>query len=90
MKLYRIPIEKVLYFEDITKQAYEGDIASVASLVVLGCIFLAAAFLRHSLLGAALFTITCMMIIRFASKIKREKKIVYYYIAKEEEKPCLK
>ena len=73
MKLYRIPIEKVLYFEDITKQAYEGDIASVASLVVLGCIFLSAAFLRHSLLGAALFTITCMMIIRFASEIKREE-----------------
>lgn len=90
MKLYKIPIEKVLYFEDITKQAYEGDIASVASLAVLECIFLVAVFLRHSLLGAALFTITCMMIIRFASEIKREKKIVYYYIVKEEEKPCLK
>lgn len=89
MKLYKIPIEKVLYFEDITKQAYEGDIASVASLAVLGCLFLAVAFLRHSLLGAAMFTITCMMIIRLASEIKREKRIVYH-IAKEEEKVCLK
>ena len=77
MNLYKIPIEKVLYFEDITKQAYEGDIASVASLAVLGCLFLAAAFLRHSLLGAALFTITCMMIIRLASEIKREKRIIH-------------
>lgn len=77
MNLYKVPIEKVLYFEDITKQAYEGDIASVASLVVLGCIFLAVAFLRHSLLGAALFTITCMIIIRLASEIKREKRIIY-------------
>ena len=77
MKLYNIPIEKVLYFEDTTKRAYEGDMASVASLAVLGCLFLAVMFLRHSLLGAALFTITCMMIIRLASEIKREKRIVY-------------
>ena len=82
MKLYKIPIEKVLYFEDITKQAYEGDIANVASLAVLGCLFLAVAFLRHSLLGAALFTITCMMIIRLASEIKREKRIVHLTLPK--------
>lgn len=86
MKLYKIPIEKVLYFEDITKQAYEGDIANVASLAVLGCLFLAVAFLRHSLLGAALFTITCMMIIRLASEIKREKRIVHLTLLKRRKK----
>lgn len=74
MKLYKAPIEKVLYFGDITNQAYEEDLASVASLAVLECIFLAVAFLRHSLLGAALFTITCVMIIRIAIELKREKK----------------
>lgn len=74
MKLYKIPIEKVLYFGDITKQAYEEDLASVASLATLACIFLAVAFLRHSLLGETLFTITCVMIIRIAIELKREKK----------------
>ena len=76
MTLYRIPIEKFLYFQEITKQAYEGDIASVASLSALECIFLTVAFLRHSLLGAALFTITCMMIIRIAIELKKEKNIL--------------
>lgn len=76
MKLYKIPIEKVLYFEDTTKRAYEGDMASVASLVALECIFLAVAFLRHSLLGAALFTITCMIIIRIAIGMKKERSIL--------------
>lgn len=76
MKLYRIPIEKVLYFGDTTKRAYEGDMASVASLAVLGCLFLTVAFLSHSLLGVALFTIICMMIIRLAIELKRKKKIV--------------
>lgn len=74
MKLYKIPIEKFLYFEDITKQAYEEDLASVASLAALECIFLAVAFLRHSLLGVALFTITCMMIIKIAIALKKEKR----------------
>lgn len=76
MKLYKIPIEKVLYFGDITKQAYEEDLASVASLATLACIFLTVAFLRHSLLGETLFTITCVMIIRIAIELKREKKIL--------------
>lgn len=89
MKLYRIPIEKVLYFKDATKRAYEEDIASVASLVALAIIFLAISVIRSSLLGAALFTITCMMIIRIELELKKEKKIVDS-ITKEEDKPCLK
>ena len=81
------PEEDFRYFEDdvyaeIAETASGKEKARFMKLV--------AVFLRHSLLGAALFTITCMMIIRFASEIKREKKIVYYYIVKEEEKPCLK
>lgn len=76
MKLYRIPIEKVLYFGDVTKRVYEGDVASAASAVALALSFLAISVIRNSLLGATLFTVTCVMIVRIAIELKRKKKII--------------
>lgn len=76
MKQYKIPIEKVLYFEDTTKRAYEGDMASVASLVALAITFLAISVIRSSLLGTTLFTITCVIIIKIAIELKRERSIL--------------